>query len=453
MSPRSDDLDLLVLGGGAAGFYCALSGAREGFRTALVEKASLGGTAFRSGCLPVKMALDRVKALSFGERAPRDLLHSVSRCLDSIPGHMGRQLQEAGVEVLPGTGSFAGERSFRLEARELHARHVVIATGTSPAGPPGLPVDGRTVISHEHLFAGGELPDRLVIVGADVEGAELAALLAAVGCSVTLVDQEGELLPGLDRDLTGPVEEELRGRGVAVRLGAPVAGVQPSRSGAAVQLVSGGSLECGRVLVTGVRRANIPAGLEGTEVKWEPGRIRVAPSLATDAPGIYAIGDVNGLLCMGHAAIQQGILLPRSLRTGGPLRRRWQAYRRPPRAIFTIPEIGGAGFTERELQAAGIPYRATRAALEETWRGFSLTGGTPGTGWPAGKGFLKLLASPRGEILGIWVVSAAAGEASALFGLLIERGLTVSELAESLITHPTLAEALREAALRAAAGV
>ena len=122
MSPRSDDLDLLVLGGGAAGFYCALSAAREGFRTALVEKASLGGTAFRSGCLPVKMALDRVKTLSFGERAPRDLLHSVSRCLDSIPGRMGRQLQEAGVEVLPGTGSFAGERSFRLEARELHAR-------------------------------------------------------------------------------------------------------------------------------------------------------------------------------------------------------------------------------------------------------------------------------------------------------------------------------------------
>ena len=437
-----------MLGGGAAGFYCALSAAREGFRTVLVEKAQLGGTAFRWGCLPVKMALDRLKSRGgrFPGRRPSSLLREVARALDGLETRLRRQLEEAGVEIILGEGAFVSERTFRVGERELRGRHVVLATGTSAAGPPVLELDGDRVISHVEVFAAAGVPRSLLIVGADVEGAEFAALFSALGCRVVLVEQEQELLPGMDRDLAAPVEAALRRSGVQLRLGAAVTAAAARRGGVALELASGDPVAGERVLVTGLRRANLPAGLERTGVEWEPDRIRVGPSLATTCPGVYAIGDVNGLLGMAHAAIQQGILLPRSLREGRPLdQRRWQAYRRPPRAVYTLPEIGGAGFTERELQRAGTPYGLTTVALEDTWRGLSLSGTGPG------RGFLKLLTGEAEEILGIWVVSHGAAEAGALFGLLIEGGLTVSQLAGSLITHPTLGEALREAAFRAAA--
>ena len=455
------EAELLILGGGAAGHYCALSGAREGFRTVLVESAELGGTAFRWGCLPVKMALDRIKAhlgagaspggagRASGPRAsrrfrtpagspPRDLLRRVSGCLGEVEQRLQRQLEAQGVEVIFGEGAFTGPHTYRVGGRELRARHVVIATGTSPAGLPGLPLDGQIVISHRELFAGAAGFRRLLVLGGDVEGAEFAALFSSLGCRVTVVEQLPELLPGLDRDLAGPVETRLLESGVRLELGSPVAGVTRHRGGVTVELADGRLLEGQRVLVTGARRANIPAGLETTGARWDDTRIRVQDSLSTGVPGLYAIGDVNGLLGMAHAAIQQGTLLPRSLRSGRPLRAaRWGAYRRPPRGFYTIPEIGGAGSTEGELQSAGTCYRSAVVALADTWRGLSKG---------VGGGFLKLLAEPGGKVLGIWLCGAEAAEASALFGFLIEAELGVERLAGSLVTHPTLAEALREAA-------
>jgi dihydrolipoamide dehydrogenase len=339
----------------------------------------------------------------------------------------------------------------------------VIATGTCPAGLPGAPLDGGTVISHRELFAPVELPGRIAVVGADVEGAELAMLLSALGFRVTVVERLPELLPGLDRDLASPVERRLLEAGVGLELGSPVTGVSRGRKGVALALGDGRSVEAGAVLITGIRRPDLPAGLEragleragldrdgpghagpehaglGDSPAEGGGGIPVQPSLATAVPGIYAAGDVNGLLGMAHAAIQQGTLLARSLRTGVPISADHRSsYAHPPRAIYTIPEIGGAGRTERELQAAGAAYRSARVELRDTWRGLCRD---------PGEGFLKLLADPSGTVLGVWMCAAGAAEASALFGLILERGLQAQELAGALVTHPTVAEALREAAL------
>jgi dihydrolipoamide dehydrogenase len=165
-------------------------------------------------------------------------------------------------------------------------------------------------------------------------------------------------------------------------------------------------------------------------------RIPVDERFRTSAAHVYAIGDVNGLCGMAHAAIQQGLLLPGSLRgePPGPA-----AYPAPPRALFTLPEIAGAGLQERELEARGLPFRSARVKLAETWRGLS-------RGLP--EGFLKVLAAPDGRLLGLWICADEASELAAPFGPLLVKGADVEQVRRSLFLHPTLAEALLEAVRR-----
>jgi dihydrolipoamide dehydrogenase len=303
-------------------------------------------------------------------------------------------------------------------------------------------MDGRGVASHVDLVRQARAPRgeaflrRAAIVGADVEGVELACLLAGLGARVHLLEREAEILPGQDRDLAGPVQAALEGLGVRLRLGARVLSAASAARGAIVGLETGESLAVDRVLVTGLRAPNLPAGLDRAGVSFAADRIPVDERLRTSAEGVYAIGDVNGRCGMAHAAIQQGLLLPGALRGGQPAP---AAYPSPPRALFTVPEIAGAGLQERELQARGLPFRRARVELADTWRGLSL--GDP-------EGFLKVLAAPDGRLLGIWACARNASELAAAFGPLLERGATVQEVRRSLFIHPTLAEALLEAVRR-----
>jgi dihydrolipoamide dehydrogenase len=460
--------ELLVLGSGPAGWYCALEAARAGFRTALAEKAELGGTGFRWGCLPVKMGLDALRralaargtALISDPARPRPSLPAPPRRpLASLPSpsrlaEVERRLEEglrsAGVKLLRGEASFLEAHTLAVGDLRVRAETVVIATGTRPAAPAGLTLDGERVLSHADLVRRGRAPRgearlrRVAIVGADVEGAELACLLAGLGARVHLLEQEAEILPGQDRDLADPVQATLESLGVRLRLGARVAAVGPAARGplaargAVVALAGGETLEVERVLVTGLRAPNLPAGLGQAGVACTEDRIPVDAAFRTSAPGVYAIGDVNGLCGRANAAIQQGLLLPATLRGGPPPP---AAYPAPPRALFTIPEIAGAGLQERELQARGIPYRSARVELADTWRGLSLADGLR-------PGFLKALAAPDGRLLGLWVCAENASELAAPFGLLLERGAGVEDIRRSLFIHPTLAEALLEAVRR-----
>jgi dihydrolipoamide dehydrogenase len=190
---------------------------------------------------------------------------------------------------------------------------------------------------------------------------------------------------------------------------------------------------CRRVLVTGLRAPNLPGGLAEAGVVCDAARIPVDGHFRTSVSHIYAIGDVNGLCGMAHAAIQQGLLLPGVLRGEPPAPADFPS---PPRALFTVPEIAGARLQERELQARGLPFRAATVQLADTWRGLS---------HGLREGFLKALAAPDGRLLGIWVCAENASELAAPYGALLARGATVEEVRRSLFIHPTLAEALLEA--------
>ena len=302
------DIELLVLGSGPAGYYCALEAARAGFRTALAEKAELGGTGFRWGCLPVKMGLDacaarcrRGRPAAAGPVGQRPTRRPRLRCRPRASGgggaapgrgparRRGRPAARGG--LLPGRPHPGGGR------RRVQAGAVVIATGSRPAAPAspgfapaGLALDGERVLSHADLVRQARAPRSVAIVGADVEGAELACLLAGLGARVHLLEQETEILPGQDRDLAGPVQATLEALGVRLRLGARrsvsgAAAARPRRGGAVVAELAGGQeLDVERVLVTGLRAPNLPAGLREAGVACAADRIPVDGQLPHQRP-------------------------------------------------------------------------------------------------------------------------------------------------------------------------
>jgi dihydrolipoamide dehydrogenase len=355
-----------------------------------------------------------------------------------VERRMAEELGRHGVQVVHGQGEFVDAHTIRAGGPVFSAPTIVIATGTSPWAPAGVTLNGDAVASHADLVGWRAAPATAAIVGADVEGVELACLLAHLGTRVELIEKLGEILPGMDRDLVRPVEERLRALGVRFRLSTEVTGVRPERAGATVLLADGSVVRARRVLVTGVRRPNFPDGLGNAGIACSSDRISVDDRFRTSVPHIYAIGDINGLCGMAHAAIQQGILLARVIRGGRPGPSVWPSL---PRAIFTIPEIAGAGSQARELDTRGVAYTRATVALPDTWRGIS-------RGLRAG--FVTMLAGEDRKLLGLWACGEGASELAAPFGFLLDRGATVDDLLESLFIHPTLSEGLLEAAWRLA---
>jgi dihydrolipoamide dehydrogenase len=451
--------DVAVIGSGPGGFYCALACAQAGLNTALVERDRLGGTGFRWGCLPVKIMLDSLRR---GERCPSRrvagaaVLADLRRSLPRIESHLNRRLADAGVQIIFGEARLRGPRQIEVGERRIETRALVLATGSEPSGWPGVPLGGRACLSHRDLLALPRLPRRLLVLGGDVEGIELACLLSRLRVRVTVIEKEPEILPGQDRDLVAPVEQALRAFGVSLLTGCAVSGSRAGPRGLRVELDDGRRLAAPAALLTGLRRPNLPEGLEAAGVRLAPGGAAVAvdAALQSSCPDVYAVGDVNGLSGMAHAAIEQGLRVARVLAgQAGRSAAAPRAYAGLARALFTLPEIAGAGLQERELQARGVAYHARRVGLGETWRGLvrgSRRGLVRGLVRGSGRaeGFAKVLSSPEGRVLGMWICAPEASEMAAHFGLLLDKDLSVDELAHGLPIHPTLGEALLEAALQ-----
>lgn len=435
----------LVLGSGPAGFYAALGCAQKGYSAVVVENRSWGGTGFYDGCLPVKRALDRIKIYrrygSIFEGDSFTRFPSAGAVLVS-GGDFDRQmeaqvlgrLKKAGVDTVFGEGEFVSKNKLRVSGRILSADNVIIAAGTAPSAPSGITIDGKLVISHREALVLDSLPDEMVILGGNVEGIEFASVFSSLGTRVTVIEQENEILPGNDRDLTSPLIRELENSGVVFKTGSAI--VSSGKKGDKVILIdqNGKELTAGKVLVTGFRKPNIPRGLDNTGVRYTSSVIPVNGRLMTNVPGIFAVGDINGLHGMAHIAIQQGIFVAEGIEGHEiPL-----DYSTLPRAIFTIPEIAGAGKQEWELKDAGMEYKAVKFDLANTWRGLS-----KGTG----SGFLKLLFNPQERLLGIWMTGESASEIMSASGLFLEKKVTKDDILENLFIHPTLGEGIVEGSL------
>lgn len=425
--------DVIVVGSGAGGYYSALSCSERGMKTALIEREELGGTAFRWGSLAVKRVLDafrrvdedRVRELD-GEpvRIYREEYKKALRSLPEIEEIIEERLKRAQVDLIRGEVRIeAGAEGWQAEAGEvkIEGKNIILATGTTGDSR----WKGERIITHRELFSMETLPKRICLVGGNVEGIELANITTYMGIDTVVVEAEDEVLRGTMRVQAEPVIENLEKRGARFLTGKRVKECISQEEGVRIDLQDGDSLTADLVVVTGIRRPGLP---EGIEMDMRGGWIAVDKRYETSLGGIYAVGDINGLMGMANAARYQGEQMGDILMGGSPEK----AYPKSlSRAIYTIPEIAATG-SEGEYSGTGY--------LRNTFRG-----------WSKGEesGFVRIEADREGRICGIFMSGEDVSEYLGPLGRFVDEGMTLEEAKKIMMAHPTMMEAFHDAVVEA----
>jgi dihydrolipoyl dehydrogenase len=435
--------DCIILGTGPAGFYSALSCAKKGYKTAIIENKIIGGTGFRTGCLPIKRNLDvlrkveeAIKVSAHGIKKNPDfenkLIYENETYMNAVEDLIKKRFKQADIDIFLGNGKFLNANSYLINDITLETRYFIIATGTSPTSMPGIDLDGLNVISHIEALKLKKLPAEMIIIGGNVEGIEMASLFATLGVKITVIELLEEILDGTDRDLIKPLMDDLLLKGVTFLNNVKAESVHTVGNITTVLLNSGKKVTANMVLVTGLRRMNIPDGIETTGINYNNNGIPVNNHLQSNISNIFAAGDINGIHGMAHIAIQQGMFITDGIAGKNVIR----DYSLLPRAIFTLPEIAGAGKQEWELKQEGISYKVTSYPLKETWRGLSKN---------TDSGFIKILLNKDDILIGIWMTGSNASEILSDSGILVGKKLDRSVILDNLFIHPTVGEGIIEA--------
>lgn len=468
-------VDLLVIGGGPGGYSAALRAAAAGRTVTLVERDRIGGVCLNVGCIPSKALIHvadtagltgEAAAIGVDLQASVDLGRAqawIGDVVGRLTGGVEQLLRDAGVTVTTGTARFATARRVAVtrgdDASFFEFGSVVLATGSRPVELPGLPFDGRQVIDSTGALALRQVPRRLTVVGGGYIGVELGGAFAKLGADVTIVELADQLLPGMPLGLARTLERALRARGVTIRLGTKVLErdgdhlVIEGPSGEARLRLSGGNGTAdglgsresdggdGVVIVAVGRRPNTEAlGLSQAGVRTDSdGRILVAADRRA-AKDVYAIGDITSGPALAHKATAEAEVAVTAA-GGRPAAFDPAAI---PAVVFSDPQVATVGLTAGEAADAGADAATFRFPLSASGRALAL--GRP-------EGYVEVVAERGsgggGTVVGVHMVGAGVAELAAEAALAIEMGATAEDLALTIAPHPTLSEALAEAAMGA----
>ena len=443
------DCDVLVLGGGPAGYPAAIRAAQLGARVSLVERESLGGTCLNWGCIPTKALhatahlLERVR-LGYGrgvaggpiELDAAGLFANKSRVVRELVSGVEKLLKARRVEVLRDTGRITSASSVEVEGiGRVSARKIIIATGSSEAALPSIPFDGVRILSSRDILDLGRIPASLLIIGGGAIGCEFASIFNAFGTKVSIVEMLPVLVATEDAQVSRTLQMLFRKKGIELHLGTKVTKARITEAGVAASLESGVEILSEAVLVSVGRRPYFAgAGIEAAGVEADRGGIKVNARMETTAPGVYAAGDVVGGVLLAHVATREGIIAAENA-LGGT---REAGHDTIPSTIYTLPEISHAGLTEDQARAKGVRVATGRFP-------FAANGKAKGLGEE--DGFVKWVAGEDDrKLLGVHIIGPHATELLAPAVMALDRGLTGAEFAESIVAHPTLSEALAGAA-------
>jgi dihydrolipoamide dehydrogenase len=454
--------DVVIIGAGPGGYVAAIRAAQLGMKAACIDsRQSAGGTCLNIGCIPSKALLQSSEkyaearnglaehGIKIGE-AGLDLAAMMAR-KDKVVTTLTRGVEflfrKNKVDWIKGNARIIGAGRISVAAsgggnREIEARSIVVATGSESIPLPGFSIDERRIVSSTGALAFDRVPERLAVIGGGYIGLELGSVWSRLGAKVTVIEYLDRILPNMDRELGPALQRLLTRSGIAFKLATKVVGGELGNEAVTLELepAKGGAREtlaADAVLVAiGRRPFTEGLGLEEIGVTRDPaGRITVGEDFATNVAGVYAIGDVIRGPMLAHKAMEEGVAVVERLADQKPD----IDYNAIPSVVYTWPEVAAVGKTEEELKTAGIEYRAGKFPFTATPR--ARTNGDT-------DGFVKVLADAATDrVLGVHIIGPDAGTMIAEAALALEFGASAEDIARTSHAHPTLNEALKEAAL------
>jgi dihydrolipoamide dehydrogenase len=459
--------DLIVIGAGPGGYVAAIRAAQVGMKTAVVEKReSLGGVCLNEGCIPSKALLDSSELFALARdrfaghgikiSGPElDLVKMIARkdaVVKKLTEGIAFLFKKNKITRFAGSGKLAGPRKDGLQVvavttREnpdipklLNSRHVLLATGGRPAEIPSLPFDGKTVVSSREALSFTDVPEHLLVVGGGYIGLELGSVWNRVGAKVTVVEMLPHILPNTDRQTADALAHSLKKQGLHFIMESSVTGAE-LRDGSTVVTIQSGDesseISCDKILVAAGRKpltADMGLSELGIELD-EKGRIVVDANYETNVDGIYAIGDVISGPMLAHKAMEEGVVFAECL--AGQASR--VEYEFIPGVIYTWPEVASVGKTEEQLKEENISYSVGRFPFSANGRARCMD---------ESEGFVKILAhGDTGRVLGIHIIGPRASDMIIEAVTVMSYGGSAQDIALTFHAHPTLSEAVKEAAL------
>ncbi len=449
--------DLAVLGSGPGGYVAAIRAAQLGSRVAIIEEDRPGGVCLNWGCIPSKALLtgaELAESIRHGETFGisggtlhfdygKVVEHS-RNCADRLCKGVQSLLKKNKITLVRGRGRVAGPHAIEVDGEDagaVEAEHLLIATGSAEWTPPGVEVDDQYVMTSREALASKQLPERVIIIGAGAVGAEFAYVYAMYGARVTVVEMADQVLPGTDADVAKALERAFRQREINVLTGTRFEEARRVSDGVEVVVDQGGkeeALSADQVLLAiGRKPLSEDLGLEAVGVELDPkGFIRVDEHFRTWTPSIAAIGDVIGAPLLAHKASEEGVAAVEALHG---IDRPALDHQRIPACIYCQPQVAWIGLTEAQARETHGDVRVGKFP-------FMASGKAVAAGHT--EGFAKLITEPRyGQIVGAHLVGYGATELIAEIGLAMTLEATSSEIAATSHAHPTLSEAIMEAAL------
>ena len=456
--------DVTVIGSGPGGYVCAIRAAQLGLKVALVEKSpTFGGTCINIGCIPSKALLHTshlfeeaghdfptlgIKVGTPELDLPAMMAHKTA-VVDSNTTGLAFLMKKNKIDTFQGLGSVAGAGRVAVAKADggsetLETKAIVIATGSETAPLRGVAIDETRIVSSTGALSLADVPKRLLVVGAGVIGLELGSVWRRLGAEVRVVEFLDRILPGMDGEVAKQAQRLLGRQGIAFHLSSKVAGIDSSGPvlKVSVEPAAGGAAEVfeADIVLVAIGRRPFTEGLglaEAGVALDDRGRVKTDAHFQTNVPGIYAIGDVIRGPMLAHKGEEEGVAVAEILAgQAGHVN-----YGVIPAVVYTSPEIASVGRTEEELKADGIPYRVGKFPFSANARARAML---------AKDGFVKVLADAATDrVLGVHIVGPYAGELVAEASVLMEFSGAAEDLARVCHAHPTLSEAVKEAALAA----
>ena len=444
--------DVAIIGTGPGGYVAAVRASQRGASVVVIEKNDIGGVCLNVGCIPTKTLIYSAEmyrkmqhAADYGLQADnvgfdmKAMVERKNKVIGMNTGGIAALFKGHGIDVIRGEGQIVAPGEISVGDETIKATSIIIATGGRPAQLPGLEFNGKTVIGSTDALELTELPERIGVIGAGAIGAEFACIWNALGAKVTLIEFMPHVLPREDEDLSKRLAAGLKKKGIDVRTGTKVSNLSQTDEGVRLTLEGDKSgeldvdlvlvsigLECNSEVVTKTPGLGVDVGARGG--------ITVDARMETTVPGIYAIGDVTNKTWLAHGASTEGIVAATNV-TGG---NRHMDYRVVPSCTFTAPEVASVGLTETLAKEQGYTVKTGSFLFSGNGRAHAI-GET--------EGLVKIVGdAATDEILGVHIMGCEAGELIAAGAMAMSLEATVEEMAHTIHTHPTLSEAMMEAA-------